>query len=88
MLNWLTRAFSPAPYAADFYLKETGAHSYGSTIRRPVAPFCPWPNAWFTNGNSPTKSETNLNTMPPPAGTPKVAPVEPKFVAPHAGAWI
>jgi hypothetical protein len=26
--------------------------------------------------------------MPPPAGTPKVAPVEPKFVAPHAGAWI
>jgi hypothetical protein len=77
MLNWLTRAFSPAPYAADFYLisgasvspcvagrsdysidammahswcwisnmrKKMAAGSYGSTIKSPLAPFCPWPN--------------------------------------------
>ena len=43
-----------------------------STTRMPIAPFCPCPKPWFTNGNSPAMSQTSSNTIPPPGGTANV----------------
>src|SRR5690606_23140320 len=45
---------------------------YSSTTRKPIAPFCPCPNPWFTKGNSPGMSATSSKIIPPPGGTAKV----------------
>jgi hypothetical protein len=38
---------------------EAMSETSQSTTTIPIAPFCPWPNPWLTNGYSPGASNTS-----------------------------